>query len=91
MHIHHLPAALAAAHDRSSRRRTPTQRPQHAVRRCAVLGACRRGCAHRGCGVTLWISPQGRMTELDKASLRLDEARRKHYKGAERELKVTHH
>ncbi len=31
------------------------------------------------------------MTELDKASLRLDEARRKHYKGAEKDLKVTHH
>lgn len=28
------------------------------------------------------------MTELDKASLRLDEARRVHYKGAEKHLKV---
>lgn len=33
------------------------------------------------------IRLRARMAELDKASLRLDEARRKHYKGAEKELK----
>jgi hypothetical protein len=31
---------------------------------------------------------QGRVHEVDNASLRLDEARRKHYKGAQKELKV---
>jgi hypothetical protein len=32
---------------------------------------------------------QSRLREVDNASLRLDEARRKHYKGAQKELKVT--
>ena len=31
---------------------------------------------------------QSRLREVDNASLRLDEARRKHYKGAQKELKV---